>query len=632
MPDDRDQSKTFTRRSALLLGTQGVLFGALVWRMYDLQVRDSKKFRLLAEENRINNQLLVPPRGRIVDRFGVPLAINRDDYRAVIVAERAKDVDRVLRRLSHIVPIDDEEIADIKKAIRRSRRFLPVTIRKELNWAEVSQIEVNAPDLPGVFIEEGLSRTYPHRGEIAHVIGYVGPVNEAEKAKDSDPLMTLPEFRVGKNGIERSYDKALRGRAGARQVEINASGRVQRELARRDGESGQDIAVTLDLELQKFANRRLAQHRSAAAVVIDIENGDILTMACHPSYDPNLFIGGIKARIWKSLSRDPATPLINKAISGTYAPGSTFKMLVALAGLEHNIITPNSAFYCPGHFNLGRARFHCWRRGGHGYMNVKQAIKQSCDVFFYETAMKLGVERIRAMALKLGLGERIGIDLPSESPGLIPSLAWKRKQFRDKWHPGETAITGIGQGYVLTTPLQLAVMTARLATGKAVEPRLFRGLYEEGKGVDSGNAAPTFTDLGFNPKKLDHVLEGMRAVTNEPGGTAYWTRIMEEEYRMAGKTGTSQVRRITRAERARGVLRNDQLPWERRDHALFVGYAPLDKPRYACAVLVEHGGSGSRAAAPIAKDILREAQIRKSGAPSRQAAAVDTGTPKTARN
>jgi penicillin-binding protein 2 len=358
---------------------------------------------------------------------------------------------------------------------------------------------------------------------------------------------------------------------------------------------------------------------------MDIVTGDVLALACHPAYDPNAFIRGIKPQTWNALRRDPATPLINKAIAGTYAPGSTFKMLVALAALEANVVTPHSTFFCPGHLSLGRARFHCWKRGGHGHMNVKQAIKQSCDVFFYETALKLGVDRIAAVAGKFGLGDRIGIDLPSEAPGLIPTRAWKRKQFRDKWHPGETVITGIGQGYVLATPMQLAVMTARLASGKAVEPRLFRGLYEEGKGVDTGDYVPRFAELGFNAAKLGLVRDGMNAVTNEPGGTAHWTRIVEEEYRMAGKTGTSQVRRITLAERARGVIRNEDLPWERRDHALFVAYAPVDKPRYACVVIVEHGGSGSRAAAPVAKDILREAQLRNSAAPTRVAAAAAAG-------
>lgn len=624
MSKDSDQQKIYTRRSALLVGGKLALLSALAGRMYYLQVVEAKRYHVLAEENRINLRLLIPPRGRLFDRFGLPIAVNREDYRAMVVAERAGDVSNTLNTLESIIVISKEDRERILKDVRKRRRFVPVTVNNDLTWKEVSQIEINAPDLPGVMIEEGLSRHYPYIDQCAHLLGYVGPVTETEQEGDKDPLMQLPDFRVGKSGIERQYEKALRGKSGESQIEINASGRVLRELSRRDGTAGKDLTLTIDAGLQTFAIKRLAEHESASAVVMDVHNGDVLAMANTPGYDPNAFIKGIKPKLWRSLLNNPKGPLTNKAIEGQYAPGSTFKVVVALAALESGLVSPYETFFCPGSLSLGSAKFHCWKRGGHGTMNMHNGLKKSCDVYFYNLALKLGLERIRKMALRLGLGNNVGIDLPHERPGLIPSDEWKRKQFGEKWYPGETVVAGIGQGYVLATPLQLAVMTSRIVNGgKAVTPRMVRAITEPAK-PDKTKAVqakldkaapvadPEFATLGIAQKSLQRVVKGMIAVVNETGGTAGRSKITEKGMTMGGKTGTSQVRRITRAERATGVIKNEDLPWNRRDHALFIGFAPADNPRYAVAVVVEHGGSGSRAAAPAARDIMREAQTRKS--------------------
>lgn len=610
MREDQEQIRTYSRRTVLLVGGQALLLSAVVGRMYQLQVDDAEKYATAAEENRINTRLLLPPRGRIFDRRGLPIAVNEEDYRVVIVAERTKDVRGSLQRLSEIIQIPAEDQARVLKEVRRRRRFLPVTIAQGLTWEEVARIEINAPDLPGILTERGLKRLYPQGELMAHLIGYVGPVNEAEQEADLDPLLRIPEFRIGKGGLERQYDEKLRGTSGTRRVEINASGRVQRELHRKEGTPGRDLHLTLDLGLQRFCMDRIASHYAASAVVLDVFSGEVLAMVSAPTFDPNLFIKGIDTGTWNALRKNKLGPMNNKAIGGQYAPGSTFKMAVALAGLEAGLITPESTFNCTGAMTLGPAKFHCWRRGGHGVVDLRRSIKESCDIFFYELALKLGIDKIADMARKLGLGQETGIDVPGETAGLIPDKAWKQKAFKKRWYPGETVISGIGQGYVLATPLQLAVMTARLANGGyAVKPRVVGGQSTpDTSPVTVGDT--DFPHLGVRRRNLNLILEAMNAVVNERGGTALASQIKDEKWRMGGKTGTSQVRRITQAERASGVVRNEDLPWERRDHALFVGFAPIERPRFATAVVIEHGGGGSTAAAPIAKEIMEEVQRR----------------------
>jgi penicillin-binding protein 2 len=607
-----DQRKTFGRRVALIGGIKAVVALAIAGRMYQLQVLDSEAYATQAEENRINTRLLIPPRGRIRDRFGEPLAVNREDFRAYIVAERLSDLRATLARLAAILPLDDDDVARVIREVRRRRRFVPVNIVGNLTWEEVARVEANAPDLPGVFIEQGLSRQYPAGSVVSHVIGYIGPANEDDLATDGDPLVELPEFRLGRQGVERVYDRLLRGKSGYSQVEINAGGRVLRELARKEGTPGTDLTLTLDLGLQRMALFRMAEQESASCVVMDVHSGDVLAMASYPSYDANPFVNGIPLERWRALLEHPRGPLLNKSVAGQYAPGSTFKMVTALAALEARTVTPETVHVCVGHIEVGPQRFHCHLRSGHGAVRLKEAIKVSCDVYFYQVAMATGIDRIAAMARRLGLGAALGIDLVGERPGLMPDTAWKRATFKDRFHPGETAISGIGQGFILATPLQLATMTARLVNGGyAVKPRLLRAPIEPAKDPGAMLRRP-FAPLGVSARNLALVVDAMAAVVNEPGGTALRVRIDDAAYAIGGKTGTSQVRRISVAERLRGIFRNEDLPWERRDHALFVCYGPVKSPRYACAVVVEHGGGGGAVAAPIARDVILEAQQRRS--------------------
>ena len=484
-----------------------------------------------------------------------------------------------------------------------------MTVRENLTWEDVSRIEINAPDLPGVMIDVGQSRYYPLEGLGAHLLGYVAVPSEADLQNSSDPLLELPGFRIGKAGIERIYDSALRGKGGTSQVEVNAVGRTIRELKRDEGEPGLDLHLTIDLPLQQFAAQRLGDE-SAAAVVLDIHTGEVLVLVSNPTFDSNAFNRGLSQDEWKELSSNPRSPLTNKAISGQYPPGSTFKLITALAALESGIITPDMRILCTGQMSLGNIIFHCWKKGGHGSLDLVGGIKNSCDVYFYEIARRIGFERISEMAKRFGLGAPTKLDLPGEKAGTIPNRDWKRANLGQPWHPGETLINAIGQGYVLATPLQLAVMCARIANGGyAVTPHLARDTIE---GVHAfPRPAPDWPDLGISRQSLMLVRKGMYAVVNEPGGSAYGARIKDDTMEMSGKTGSAQVRRISMRERETGVKKNEELPWKERDHALFVAYVPESAPRYAVCVTVEHGGGGSSVAAPIARDILIEVQKRE---------------------
>lgn len=609
--EDNERHRAFSRRALLLGGAQTLLLTGLAGRMYYLQVVEADRYKTLAEDNRISLRLLPPPRGRILDRFGLPLATNRQNFRVVLVREHAGDVEKVLTALSRLIALGEHDTKRVLREVSRKRGFVPVTVRENLTWDEVSRVEVNGPELPGVTIEMGQIRDYPFANSMAQVLGYVAAV--AERDLTGDPLLELPGFRIGKNGIEQKYDASLRGSAGTKQVEVNAYGRVIRELSREEGKPGDELVLTVDGGLQTFVHQRLQGEKSAAAVVMDVENGDVLSLASVPSYDPNAFNIGLTVKQWNDLINDPLHPLTNKAIAGMYAPGSTFKMMVALAALKAGI-RPDRKVFCPGYVTLGRSRFHCWKRHGHGWVDMHEGIQHSCDVFFYDISRKVGIDNIAAMANQFGLGEKVGLDLNGERGGVIPTRDWKLANIGEAWQGGETLVASIGQGFVLATPLQLATMVARIASGKQVTPRLTRGVRADAEHLDDDAAAaeapPEFAPLEVSEAHLSAIREAMDAVSNHPRGTAYRARIEEEGMELAGKTGTSQVRRITMAERAAGVTKNEQLPWRRRDHALFVSFAPVHKPRYCCAVVVEHGGGGSTVAAPIARDILLETQRR----------------------
>jgi penicillin-binding protein 2 len=597
--------RIFSRRAAVLGGAKLALGAAILGRLYYLQVLQSDQYRVLADENRINLRLLAPPRGRVVDRFGVELARNRRNFRALLVAEQTVDVADTLNRLSQMMPIDDGQKARVLREVQRKRKFVPVMIAENLSWDEFARLNIYSPDLPGILLDVGETRDYPWGQYFAHAVGYVAAVSPQDLGED--PLLELPGFRIGKNGAERVYDLNLRGKAGDSRVEVNAYGRVIRELARVDGQPGAELNLTLDAELQRFAVDRLAGE-SGAAVVVDVETGDVLVLASTPSFDPNWFNEGIRPEQWQQLGADKMKPLTNKATQGQYPPGSTFKPITLLAALEAGVIGPDHQEVCLGQIQLGNYMYHCWKKGGHGLLDMVSAMEQSCDVYFYDVARRIGPDRIAEMAQRFGMGKPTGIDLPGERVGLVPTREWKQATLGEPWAAGETLVVGIGQGYVLATPLQLAILTARLANGRfAVQPRLTRRGGPAAAG-DRDAAAPQFAKLGVRQASLDIVREGMKAVVNRQRGTAYGARINIAGQAMAGKTGTSQVRRISMRERHTRVIKNEDKPWEERDHALFVGYAPVDKPRFAVCVIVEHGGNGSKAAAPVARDILIEAQ------------------------
>ena len=596
MNRDNDKGKVLISRSLVLAGVQLFLLFMIVFRLYYLQVYQADKYTTLADKNRISTRLLVPPRGVIYDRNQNVLVGNRQNFQALMVAEQTTNVDETLSAFRKIMPLTDDEEKRIRKDLRRKRSFVPVRIKDNLSWEQVSEILLNAPDLPGVIIDEGVSRYYPYGDIFAHVIGYVAAVSE--KDEKDDPLLEVPGFKIGKSGIERLYEKELRGKAGNLKLEVNAVGRVMKEIERIDGMSGNKLELSLDLRLQQRAYELLGEE-SGAVVMLKVDTGEVLAFASAPAFDPNMFASGLSDEEWKSLNDNEKKPLLNKAVSGLYSPGSTFKMVVGLAALESRAITKQTSSLCSGKMFLGNHTFHCWKDHGHGYVNVVQALQHSCDIYFYEVAQKIGIGKIAAMARKFGLGEKTNVGIENEKSGLIPDAEWKRKRFGEAWQQGESIISGIGQGYILTTPVQLATMTARIANGGYEVSPTF-------KKVDADSKIEV-TKMDLSPQNIELVKQGMFDVMNVPGGTAFMSRFDFKGQKMAGKTGTTQVRRISMKERLSGVLKQEELPWKYRNHALFVGFAPYDNPKYAIAVLVEHGGSGSAVAAPIASKMLLKA-------------------------
>ncbi|HWX47434.1 MAG TPA: penicillin-binding protein 2 [Roseomonas sp.] len=616
--DEEHRRSVFTRRALLLGAGQFGLLGFLAYRLQKLTLEEGERYATLAEENRISTRLIAPPRGRIFDRGGRIVAANALNWRALLVAEQAEDIGATLETFSHILPLSEAERARIERDIRRRRRFVPVVVRDFLSWEEMARIEVNAPDLPGIGVDVGTTRDYPWAEHLAHVVGYVAPPAEADM--DDDPLLALPGIRVGRAGVERFHDRALRGRAGTLELEVNAVGRVVRELDRREGIRGQDVQISVDAELQKAVRDRIEEGTSV--VVLDARNGEVLAMASQPSFDPNLFSSGISAAQWREWTRSRATPLINKTTNGLYAPGSTFKMVVGLAALEARAITPTERIACPGHYDLGDSRFHCWRRGGHGSLDLRNALKHSCDVYFYEVAKRTGIDRIAAMARRFGLGVDLEIELPGTKSGFVPTREWRIRQGKP-WNLGDTVVHGIGQGFYQLTPLSLATMAARLATGRAVQPHLTHAL---GGKPARGIQAEDWPSLGLPERDLKLVREGMWAVVNEDGGTARVARLPGNLGVLAGKTGTTQVRRVSREQRERG-FRVESQPREWRPHALFVAFAPFNDPQYAISVVVEHGTSGAGAAAPLARDIMAEVITRFRAPPSPAARSAEARAP-----
>jgi penicillin-binding protein 2 len=596
MRRDTKRRPAFTRRAALLGAAQLGIFGAIGARLYKLQVEEHGEYAMLAQANSISERLVAPERGLITDRFGVILAGNQQHWRALFMQAEVPDPQAVLDNFAKLVPLSDDEKARIATDLGNRPRYIPVLLKDFLEWPEMAAIEVNTPNLPGVIVEVGASRVYPFGPSLAHTVGYVARPDVAEAKTDT--VLALPGMRVGRSGAEAAQDLALRGEPGFVQTETNVHGEVVRQVAHDSGTPGQTVTLALDSGLQALALQSLGTN-SGAAVVLDALTGEILALASNPSFDPSLFDKGVPADIWAGWMADPAHPLQNKAIAGLFAPGSTFKPTVALAALKAGTLTGDSVLTCTGSFTLGDHTFWCDNHVAHGSITLTTALQVSCDVFFYQVALAVGEDRISAMAAQLGIGVDLGMDLPHAAPGLVPTIAWAAER-GIHWAPGNTVVQGIGQGYTQVTPMALATMIARIASGMAVGPHVTRRLGGE---LQYGAGPGDWPVLDVDDRHLALIRQGLFEVVNTPQGTAYNARMMLPNVQMAGKTGTAQVHNNTAAEKAKNF--NDAtMAWADRPNGLFVGFAPYDAPRYATAVIIEHGLWGAQSAAPVARDLL----------------------------
>ena len=605
--DDR----TFSRRALMAGVGGGAVWAGLTARLMQLQIFEGDKYALEADENRIRLDPAPAQRGRIFDRFGQTLAGIKRNFYVAVVPEATNNLTDVLDRLSKLIPISDARKARILREASSQARFVPIVVADDLSWEEFAKVNVQAPELAGVVADVGELRSYPMDAAFAHAVGYVGRANDAEIAgiaatREGDPktlrrLYKHPDMRLGKSGVELFAEEWLTGQSGYQRVVVNADGRIIERLPSPENApvAGNDLVLSFDAEIQKAAIRRFGDE-SGAAVVMDIESGEILALVSTPAFNPNDFVSGISTAKYNTLLADERAPLYHKAYDGIYPPGSTFKMIVAAAALEAGVMRPNERVQCNGKIWFGGREFHCWKREGHGSVNLHRGIQQSCDVYFYEMARRAGAERISAMAQRFGLGQRYPLGMTGGAAAVVPNDAWKRANRGEPWYDGDTLNFGIGQGFLTSTPLQLAIMTARIARGEAAaSPTL----------ILHGPKPENAVDDLFEPisqATAEALRAGMFAVTSEPGGTALRSGDLGDGVRLAGKTGTAQVRRITREERLAGVRKNEDIARKLRDHALFVAYAPADAPRYVCSVIVDHGGSGSKAAAPIARDILAQ--------------------------
>ena len=572
---------TFDRRSMVIGTIQGGIGVLLAVRMGYIAIAENEKYRLESESNRVNLSLIPPRRGWILDRNGAPLASNRADFRVDVIPERLNNPEATIDQIGELLSLEPARIADIKAKLETSSGYQPIEVASGLQYEEFAALSVRLPDMQGVIPQRGFSRYYPTASSVGHLIGYVGPANAEEyDEEERNPLLITPGYKIGKDGLEKQFEQDLRGTPGARRVEVTASGRIVRDLETREDIQGDPVQLTIDGPLQDYAARRIGLE-SGSVVVMDCENGDILCMASMPSFDPNSFSDGIGGVEYAMLREDERVPLRNKVLKGLYPPGSTIKPMHCMAFLEAGI-SPDETISCNGGRRIGNRFFNCW--SNHGTVDMAKAIYQSCDSYFYHFAQQIGFDKVARMASYLGLGKQYPLPVISQFYGTVPNAEWKENKFGRQWEPFDTVNASIGQGYYLTSPLQLAVMSTRLATGRHVMPRL------------TTNTKPTgFDQVDFPADQVEYIRQAMSDVVNGPG-TAGRGRLPLEDVQMAGKTGTAQVVSLSVSDGRSG-------PWKFRDHGLFVFFAPTDKPRYAGVVVIEHGG-GSGAAYPIARDVM----------------------------
>ena len=592
-----EKDRVYTKRIFVLLIVFILLIFVLIARVFYLQILQGDRYKFLADKNRTAVHLTLPSRGNIFDRNGVRLAENKKTFQAILIKDNAKDVKKTIENFEKIIPLEDDEKARIEKDIKRKRAFMPIRIKDGLSFEEAAKLYLNAPDLMGIQIEEELTRYYPFRENVAHLLGYVSLLTERDIEDNPDsPLGDLPGYRIGRTGLENSFEDILQGTPGMRKKEVNAFGHIVRILEEMDSKKGQNLHLTIDVRLQEIALKAL-KNESGSAIVMDVHTGEILALVSAPSFDSNIFTMPVSTKVWNSLLNNEKRPLQNKAVTGIYSPGSIFKLVVAMAALETKEINKNTKVFCNGKIRVGNHDFHCWKRGGHGHVNMEEALMHSCDVYFYEVAQIIGAEKILETAKRFGLGRPVGIELKGEKSGLLPSNEWKIKRVKEPWRTGDTINLSIGQGFLTTTPMQLVYLVAQIANGGyKIKPHLIKDNSEYKKEY-----------LGFSKNYLDLIKSGMNMVVNFKNGTAFRSKFDLNGEMMAGKTASTQVRRITKKEREKGVISQDKLPWKYRDHAIFAAFAPVKKPRLAIVVMVEHGGGGASSAAPVASYILQEA-------------------------
>ena len=627
--------KTINRRMFIFSAAKAVIFFGIVGRLFSLQISENKKYLTLSDKNRLRETRLPPIRGEFKDYFGNTIAGNLKVYQLHVIPEQVEDFRSLLIRLRDILKFDNKTLSKIFAKKKTQKPWETIVISENLNWDEFSKINFYLHELPGAKPVITVGRSYPYGESYTHVLGYVSQasVNDLVNNKVIKER-NVPGLRVGKSGLEKKFENELIGTNSIQRYEVNAFGKRINQIDFKEGSKGQTINLTIDTEIQKLTSD-LLRDKAGSISVMDIYTGDIIAMNSSPSFDPNLFLYGIDEKLWNSIKSDPLNPLLNKTVSGLYSPGSTIKPIVALSALENDVIRPDKQVKCEGKVEMYGEKYHCWKKKGHGFMSLKNSIKQSCDIYFYELARLLGVDRLSITAKKFGLGTKVlGEYFENEKEGIVPSTEWKKEILGQNWYLGETFITGIGQGYIQTNPLQLCLMTAQLANGGyKIYPKIRVGQnqksYENIKRImkenemeareeakEKDNALIKATEeflkvekkehqpLYRNPENIKFVLDAMFKSTNEIYGTSYSSRIDDPKYQFAGKTGTSQVKRITEEERELD-LDISQIPYKNRDHAWFIAFGPYENPRYAMSVLVEHGGSGSKAAAPIAQKLMR---------------------------
>mgnify|MGYP006079103983 FL=1 len=605
------KSKLISRRMFLLTAAKVVVMVGLVGRLISLQINQATKYKSLSDKNRFREWKLAPERGVIKDFFDQELASNEPLYQVHLVPENAKNLNQLFVRLKGILNITDKKISYLKRKIKKQKPWEPIIVSDNLNWSEFSRINLFLHELDGVEPIVSVARKYPDNSS-AHILGYVSQISAKDlKTKKYLKALSVPGLAVGKTGLERKLDEEIIGKVGFQRYEVNAFGKRIKEIQINEGQAGKSFKTTLDYEIQKYTNK-LLQDKAAAVCVMDIFTGDIVSLVSAPTFKPNAFVHGLDKKYWNSLINDGKKPLTNKAMAGLYPPGSTIKTLVALSALENGIIKPLDSFKCKGKIELHGEKFHCWEKKGHGIVNLRKGIQRSCDVYFYEVARKLGVDRLSITAKKFGLGRTVLSDFIEEKKGVVPNTKWKKKNIGQNWYIGETLHSGIGQGYFQSTPLQLCLMTAQIANGGyEIKPRI---IFEENNNdvrnfinknyVDPLSVRMNLKPLFKNQENINLIKDAMYSSTNEPGGTSYRHRMENPKFTFAGKTGSSQIKRFTEAQREAEVKQND-LNYKDRDHALFIAFAPYKNPKYAISVVVEHGGSGGSAAAPIAKKIIK---------------------------